>query len=93
MKDILKKAVLFGVGVAAMSRDQIDRFVKQLEKKKIINVKEGKKLVSNLLKESEKSKKKVQDEIEKQVKFALKKIPLATKKDLEDLEKKIKKKK
>ena len=88
MKDVLKKAVLFGVGVAAMSKDQIDQFVKQLEKKKIINIKEGKKLVNQLLRESDKTKKKVQLELEKQVKLAMKKMPLATKQDLAALEKK-----
>lgn len=93
MKDILKKALLFGVGVAAMSRDQVDSFVKQLEKKKIINVKEGKKLVNDLLKASDKTKKKVQAEVEKQVRSALKKVPLATKQDLAALEKKLKKRK
>ena len=93
MKDVLKKVALFGVGIAAMSRDQIDGFVKKLEKKKVINVKEGKKLVSDLLKESEKSRRKVQLEIEKQVRSALKKVPLATKRDLAALEKKLKKRK
>ncbi|MBW2992466.1 hypothetical protein KY345_04580 [Candidatus Woesearchaeota archaeon] len=93
MKDVLRKVALFGVGVAAMSRDQVDKFVKQLEKKKIINVKEGKKLVNDILKQSEKNRKKIQAEIDKQVKLTLKKIPLATKQDLANLEKKLKKRK
>lgn len=91
MKDIVKKAALFGVGVAAMSQDQINKFVKQLEKRKIINVKEGKKLVNELLKESKKSQKSLQSEVEKQTKAALAKILSSAKKDLAALEKKLKK--
>lgn len=91
MKDIVKKAALFGVGVAAMSQDQINKFVKQLEKRKIINVKEGKKLVNELLKESKKSQKKLQREVEKQTKAALTNILSTAKKDLARLEKKLKK--
>lgn len=93
MKDVIKKSVLLGLGVGALTKEKAEKFVKELQKKGYLDVKEGKKLARELMAESKKAQKKVQTAVEKQVKAAVKKMPLATKKDLKDLEKKVTKKK
>ncbi len=93
MKDILKKTILFGLGLGAITRDKANSLVKDLKKKGYLNEKEGKKLVNDIVSESLRTQKKIQKSVEEQVKKAMKSSPLATKKDLKDLEKKISKKK
>lgn len=92
MKDILKKAVLLGVGAATLTRDKAMGIVKDLQKAGYLNAKEGQKMVKDLMKKSTETQKKVQAMVKEQVDKAVKAMPLATKKDLKDLEKKIKKK-
>ena len=89
MKDILKKTILFGLGLGAITRDKAGALVKDLKKKGYLNTTEGKKLVNDILAESLRTQKKIQDSIKKQVKETVKSSPLATKKDLKDLEKKL----
>ena len=88
MEDILKKAILFGVGVTTLSKDKAKSIVNDLRKKGYLNVKEGQKMVNDLLKQSAQTQKKVQEMVKEQIDKTLKMMPLATKKDLQDLEKK-----
>lgn len=92
MKDILKKTMLLGLGLGAVTKEKVEKLVKDMQKKGYVNQKEGKKLVGDLMKEAGKKQKQVQSFVEKQIKEAIKAMPLATKKDLKDLEKKLKKK-
>jgi len=93
MKDLLKKAVLFGVGAGSITKDKAESFVKELEKSGYFDEKEGKKLVEYLIKQSMYAEKQIVASVEEHVKKAIDMMPLATKQDLKDLEKKLKKKK
>jgi polyhydroxyalkanoate synthesis regulator phasin len=75
MFDLIKKTMLTGVGLAAMTKDKVEELAKELSEKGKLSEKEGKDLVDDLLKKSEQSRKD---------------LDMVTKKDIARLEKKIK---
>jgi polyhydroxyalkanoate synthesis regulator phasin len=89
MFDLIKKTMLTGVGLAAMTREKAEELAKELIKKGELSEKEGKELVDDLLKKSEQAKKDLEKKMKDMVKKALKKMDVATKKDIARLEKKI----
>jgi polyhydroxyalkanoate synthesis regulator phasin len=91
MFDIIKKVMLTGVGLAAMTKDKVEELAKELAEKGKLSEKEGKKLVDDLLKKSEKAKKDLEKDIEKVVKNTMKKMNLVSAEELSDLRKRIKK--
>ena len=93
MKDILKKTILFGIGLGAITKEKAEDLANDMQKKGYLNVKEGKKLVNDILAESLRTQKKIRDSISKEVKSAMKSAPFATKEDLKNLAKKMSKKK
>jgi len=52
MFDIIKKVMLTGVGLAAMTKDKVEEVARDLAKKGKLTEKEGKELVDDLLKKS-----------------------------------------
>ena len=91
MFDLIKKTLLTGVGLAAMTKDKIEELAKELTEKEKLTEKEGKDLVDDLLKKSEKAKKELEKDIEKVVKNTMKKMNLVSAEELSDLTKRIKK--
>ena len=91
MFDIIKKIMLTGVGLAAMTKDKVEELAGDLAKKGKLSEKEGKKLVDDLLKTSEKAKDDLEKDIEKMVKNTMKKMNLARAEDLSNLTKQVKK--
>jgi polyhydroxyalkanoate synthesis regulator phasin len=89
MFDLIKKTMLTGVGLAAMTREKAEELAKELIKKGELSEKEGKELVDDLLKKSEQAKKDLEKKMKDMVKKALKKMDVATKKDIARLEKNI----
>ena len=89
MVDLLKKGLMLGLGITAMTKEAIEKTVKDLQEKGEINTKEGKKMIEDLLKKSKKQSEEIKKQIEKQVKQVLKTMPVVTKNDLESLHKKI----
>jgi polyhydroxyalkanoate synthesis regulator phasin len=90
MFDIMKKAMLTGVGLAAMTRDKIEEMAKELTEKGEMTEKEGKELVDELVKKSEKAKKDLETKMEDVVEKVLGKMNLATKEDISQIEKRLK---
>ena len=89
MLDFIKKTMLTGVGLAAMTRDKVEELAKELTEKGDMSEKEGKELVDELLKKSEKAKKDLETKVEGIVEKVLGKMNLASKEDIERLEEKI----
>lgn len=52
MSPLLRKALLFGLGVASISQEKIDKFVKHLKKNKNLNEREGRRLANEMLRRS-----------------------------------------
>lgn len=90
MFDLIKKTILTGVGLAAMSRDKIEELAKELKEKGSMSEKEGKELIDDLLKKSEQSRKDLETTIEELILKVLEKTNMATKTDILRLEQKIK---
>jgi len=90
MFDIIKKTMLTGVGLAAMTRDKIEEMAKELTEKGEMTEKEGRELVDELVKKSEKAKKDLETKMEGIVEKVLGKMNLATKEDISKLEKRLK---
>ena len=91
MFDPIKRTMLTGVGLAAMTKDKIEELAKELTEKGKLTEKEGKELVDDLLKKSEKAKKDLEKDIEKVVKDTMKKMNIASGEELSNLTKRVKK--
>ena len=90
MFELIKKTMLTGVGLAAMTKDKVEELAKELTEKGEMSEKEGKELVDELVKKSEKARKDLEKRVEDTVHKVLEKMDVATKKDIAKLEKKIK---
>jgi len=90
MFDLIKKTMLTGVGLAAMTKDKVEELAKELMEKGEMSEKEGKELIDDLLKRSEQAKKDLETKVENIVEKVLGKMNLASKKDISKIEKKLK---
>jgi len=90
MIDLIKKTILAGVGLAAMTKDKVEELAEELTEKGELSEKEGKELVDDLMKRSQQAKKDLDKKMEEVVTKVLKKMDVATKKDIARLDKKIK---
>ena len=90
MTDLIKKTILAGVGLAAMTKDKVEELAEDLTKEGELSEKEAKKLLDDLLKRSKRAKKDLDKKMENVVMKVLKKMDVATKKDIARLDKKIK---
>lgn len=89
MNDLIKKAVLTGIGLAALTKEKIEEVVKDVVEKGKLSEKEGKEFIDELLKKSEGVREKVEGQIEKAVQTTLKKMNLVTRDEFSKLEKQI----
>ena len=90
MFDLIKKTMLAGVGLAAMTKDKIEELAEELTEKGELSEKEAKELVDDLLERSKRAKKDLDKKMEDVVTKVLKKMDVATKKDIARLDRKIK---
>jgi len=90
MFDLIKKTMLTGVGLAAMTKDKVEELAKELSKKGKLSEKEGKDLLNELSKKSKQARKDLEKKVGDIVRKVLKKMDVATKEDIARLEKKIK---
>jgi len=89
MFDLIKKTMLTGVGMAALTKDKVEELAKALTENGEITEKEGRELVDDLLKKSEQAKKDLETKIENMAEKVLGKMNLATKEDITRLEERI----
>ncbi len=85
MKDLLKKGVYTGLGLALMGKDKVEAIVEDIKKESSITEEQGEELYKKIVTKSEEHKKEFETEIEKMVTKAVDKLGLATKKDIEEL--------
>jgi polyhydroxyalkanoate synthesis regulator phasin len=89
MFDFIKKTMLVGVGLAAVTREKIEEVVGELVKKGELSEKEGKEMVDELVEKSKGVKKDLEKKIEKIVADTLKKLNIPTRDELVELKKKV----
>ncbi len=91
MLDLIKKTLMAGVGMAAMTKEKIEELANDIAKKSKLSEKEGKKLINDFLKRSQTAKKDLESLIEKTVKKVMKNLNIATREDITKLTKRMKK--
>jgi polyhydroxyalkanoate synthesis regulator phasin len=91
MLDLIKKTLMAGVGMAAMTKDKIEELANDIAKKSKLSEKEGKKLINDFLKRSQTAKKDLESLIEKTAKKITKNLNIAMREDIAKLAKRLKK--
>jgi len=90
MKDLVKKIMYTGAGLAFMTKEKIEEISKDLVEKGKLTEKEGKEVIDDLVRRSKEAKAKVEGQIENAVQKILRRMNLVTKEDLLKLEKRVK---
>jgi polyhydroxyalkanoate synthesis regulator phasin len=85
MIDVIKKVLLTGVGVAALSKEKIEELAKDLAEKGKMSEQEGKALVDQLLTSSDEARQDLQKQVEEKVQKVLEKMDLARKSEIDAL--------
>ncbi len=85
MIDVVKKMLLTGVGVAALSKEKIEDLARDLAEKGKMTEQEGKALVDQLLTSSDEARQDLQKQIEAKVQVVLEKMDLAKKSEVDAL--------
>jgi len=89
MKDLIKKGLALGLGLAVVSKEQIEKLVDDLVKKGEVSTAESKDLIHELFEKGEAEKKELNSRIREQFEKLLKDLNIPTKADLERLEQRI----
>lgn len=85
MLEILRKALLAGLGVQERAKELVDELVKKGE----LSQSEGAKLMKELMEKAEKGGEEIDKKVGGIVQKTLEKLNLPSRKDMEDLEKKV----
>ena len=89
MKDLINKGLAFGLGLAVVSKEQIEKLVEELVKRGEVSAAESKELMRELFEKGEAEKKEMNARIHEQLEKLLKDFSIPTKADLERLEQRI----
>jgi polyhydroxyalkanoate synthesis regulator phasin len=89
MQDWMKKMMLFGFGLAAVTKEKTDEFVKELVKKGELSEKEGKQLVNDLVEKSKKVTRDLETKTEEMITATLKRLNIPTRKELDELKERV----
>lgn len=89
MKDLIKKGLALGLGLAVVSKEQIEKLVDELVKKGEVTTSESKDLVQELYEKGEAERIQINERFREQFSQLLKDMNIATKADLERLEQRI----
>ena len=89
MPDLMKKAMLAGLGLALKTWDEVEDLAKELADKGKMSEKEGSKFLKDLQKRYDETQKKLEARVEKSVKEFLKKADVVTSDELKAVKKEI----
>jgi len=87
MMDFLKKSMYVGLGLAAMTKERVEAFAKEVASQTRMSEEEGRKLADFLGDEATKAETKLKEKVERLVDRATER--LATRQQVADLEKRI----
>jgi len=89
MLDMVKKAMLTGIGFAVRTWDEAEKMAKDIAKKSRMSEKEGRKFLDDVRKKYDEAQGKLETRAEKMVKDLLKRGNIATSDDIRALKKEI----
>lgn len=87
--DIIKKALLTGIGLALRTKDELEDLAKEYVNKGDLSENEGKKFLDDLTKRYDDAKENLEEKIEASVKKILDKVDIATKEEVNELKSEI----
>ena len=91
MKSLIQKGIYIGLGLAMMSKEQVEKIVEELVEKGEVPVTESKNLVSDIINKGEKQQQVLETKLREKIKEILVELNIASKDDLAQLEERIKK--
>ena len=89
MFDLIRKALLTGVGLGIMTKEKIEELATELARRASLSKQEGEALIADLLVESEKAAQVLEGKVADAVRSALEKMDVATKRDVSALDERI----
>ncbi|WP_409343293.1 phasin family protein [Paenibacillus sp. MBLB4367] len=89
MRDMIDKAVSLGFGIAAASKEQVEKLVDELVKKGEMTKKESPAYISELMAKGEEARNKVETMVRDRVQATLRDWKVATREDIERLERRL----
>lgn len=89
MKDLIKRGLALGLGLAVKSKEQIEKVVDDLVKKGEVSAAESKELIEELVKKGEQEQAELKSKVRGYLREILGELNLASKSDLQSLESRI----
>lgn len=86
MIELIKKAILTGMGMASLTKEKIDELARELIEKGKLSEQEGEKFLQEMRKRAEESKEALKTQTDKVVEATLSRMQLARVSDLEKLQ-------
>jgi len=82
MIDVVKKTLLAGIGLALKTKDEVEEYAREMEKKLNLTENDGKIFLKEIHSRYEEAQKKLEERVEKTVKELLKKADVVTTEEL-----------
>jgi polyhydroxyalkanoate synthesis regulator phasin len=89
MKEFVRKSMLFGIGLATLTREKIEEAVDELIKKGEMSEKEGRETIDDLVKRSKAVTDELAEKVEKMVSETLMKLNIPTRDEYLELKDKV----
>jgi polyhydroxyalkanoate synthesis regulator phasin len=89
MIDLVKKAMLTGIGVASLTKDKIEEIAKEFARQGKLSEQEGEKLVREMVSKTEESKQDLKKQINDLIEATLAKTQFVKPADLEELHREV----
>mgnify|MGYP002399038597 CR=1 FL=1 len=90
MNDLFDKLFSLGIGIAAASKEQVEKLVNELVEKGKMTRSESAEVVESLINKGKETQKKMEEVVNSKVEETLKSLNLVTKKDFDELEARVK---
>ena len=85
MLDLMKKAMLIGLGLTSMTRDKIEQFAKEISEDSKLSEEEGKKLVEEMVRQSDDARANMEKEVRGLVRKTLERLNIPSRTEMKDL--------
>ena len=85
MIDLIKKAMLTGVGLAALTKDKVEELAKEFAKATQLSGEKGKEFVDEMVSRSEKARKDLEATVQRFTAESLKRLNVPTRDDIANL--------
>jgi polyhydroxyalkanoate synthesis regulator phasin len=85
MLDLMKKAMLIGLGLTSMTRDKVEQFAKEISEDSKLSEEEGKKLVEEMVRQSDEARANMEKEVRGLVKKTMEKLNIPSRTEMRDL--------